>query len=193
MQNRLRINPKFTKVATVFLGVIALYFGMIVVLRMLGLDTVKDSIHSLGIWSPIAFVLICILSNVFAPLSGSSIFVTGGLVFGRHSGFLLSLFAAVLGCCINFWIARRFGRKVASRLIGKGSLQKLDRFTARLNSHHSILMMIVIMLLAQDLVSYAIGLTKVKFPYFFIALVISGAAIVGTYVYLGSEVIERLL
>ncbi|NJN88887.1 MAG: VTT domain-containing protein [Leptolyngbyaceae cyanobacterium SL_7_1] len=130
---------------------------------------------------------------IVAPLSGSSLFVIGGLLFGKESALALSWVASVLGCSINFWISRRFGRSVASRFVGQAELDKLDKFISQLKSHHSIFYIMVIMPLSQDVVSYAVGLTQIRYLHFLVALVISSVVIVGAYVYLGSGLLELLI
>lgn len=193
MPNRFRLNSRLKKILMALLIVVALYALAILVLRAIGIDTLHQTIKQLGIWAPIAFLVLCTISMILAPLSSSSVFVTGGVLFGQQIGFMLSFLATVIGCCVNFWISRKLGRKVAARFIGKSSLDDLDRFTHRLNSHHGILFMMLIMPISQDLVSYAVGLTKVRFWKFFVALVISGIAVVGAYVYLGSGILEALV
>lgn len=193
MQNRLRITPKFKKLLVTILLLIGFYGIAVLLLRAIGLENLQNAIQQLGIWAPLAFVLLCSISMILAPLSSSSVFVTGGVLFGQQIGFVLSFLASVIGCCINFWISRKLGRKVAARFIGRNSLDDLDRFTNRLNSHHGILFMILVLPISQDLLSYAVGLTRVKFWQFFVALVISGMVVVGAYVYFGSSLLKVLI
>lgn len=175
------------------LSVVVLYGLMILVLRNIDLEAVQKFIAQSGMWAPVIFTLIGAAGLIIAPLSGSSVFITGGILFGKEVAFLLSFIATILGCSANFWISRKFGRQVASRFIGKSHLDELDKFTKRLNSHRGILYMVLIMPLAQDIVSYAVGLTKVTYWRFLIALILSGAIIVAAYIYLGSSFIERLI
>ncbi|MDX2232095.1 MAG: VTT domain-containing protein [Leptolyngbyaceae cyanobacterium bins.349] len=193
MQNRWRVNSRVKQWLIAFLVVIGVYALMVVVLRAIGLDTIHQTIGQMGIWAPLAFVVVCTFSVIVAPISSSSIFVTSGILFGQHIGFLLSVLASTVGCCTNFWISRKLGRKVAARLIGHNSLDDLDRFTNRLNSHHSILFMILVMPISQDVVSYAVGLTKVRFWQFLLALAISGPIVIAAYVYLGGGLLEALI
>lgn len=193
MQNYLRINPKLKKILVACLLLIAIYGLVVLGLRAIGLDQVQTGIKQLGLWAPVAFVLLCTLSMVFAPLSSSSMFVASGVLFGQQSGFVLSFLSSVIGCCINFWISRKLGRRVAARFIGPNHLDHLDRFTHRLNTHHGILFLIVILPISQDMLSYAVGLTKIRFWQFFVALFVSGLAVVGAAVYFGSGIIEALM
>lgn len=193
MQNRFRLSTKLKKLLIPTLMFISFYALAVLSLRAIGLENLHSAIQQLGMWAPIAFVSLCTFSMILAPLSSSSVFITGGVLFGQQIGFLLSLLASVMGCCVNFWISRKLGRKVAARFIGKDSLEDLDRFTNRLNSQQGIFLMILVMPISQDLISYAVGLTKVKFWKFFVALVVSGIVVVGAYVYFGSGILEALI
>lgn len=170
-----------------------LYLLLAIALKILGLDNIHRWIAQTGAWAPVVFFSLCTLSLVIAPLSGSSIFIAGGILFGKDLGFLLSWLATILGCSLNFWISRRLGRSIAARLIGKRDLDQFDGFLQKLRAQHSIFYIILLMPLSQDLVSYAVGLTKVPYWQFLIALAVSGLVVVGTYVYLGTGLLEWLL
>jgi len=193
MQNHWRINSKIKKLLLAFLGIVLLYAGLVFVLRAIGLENLHLTVRQMGVWAPAAFVLISVFSVILAPISSSSIFATGGILFGQHVGFLLSFLSSIVGCCTNFWISRKLGRAVVARFIGHDSLAQLDRFTARLNHRHSIAFMMLIMPVSHDMVSYAVGLTKVKFWQFFIALFVSGFVTIAAYVYLGTSILEALI
>lgn len=177
----------------ILLGFIALYAVLVLVLRSIGLENAQQLVRQSGHWAPILFVLLCALSLVVAPLSGSSLFIAGGAIFGRQIGFLLSLIATVLGCSANFWISKKFGRGAVSRLIGKASLTELDQLTGRVTGNRGILYLTLLMPLSQDIVSYAAGLTPISYGRFAIALILSGTGIVAAYIYLGSSLLEALL
>jgi uncharacterized membrane protein YdjX (TVP38/TMEM64 family) len=166
---------------------------MALALQTIGLDNAQFLVKKTGIWAPVVFVVLCAVSLILAPLSGSSFFVVGGTLFGKHDAFLLSYLASIIGCSANFWISRKFGRKVAERFIGKANLDELDTFINKLKSSRSILYMTVIMPFSQDIVSYAIGLTKIKYTYFLIALILSSTIVISGYVYIGSSVLELLI
>ncbi|NJL79647.1 MAG: TVP38/TMEM64 family protein [Nostocaceae cyanobacterium CSU_2_110] len=162
-------------------------------LQTIGLDNAQQFIQETGVLAPIVFIALCAVSLILAPLSGSSLFVVGGTLFGKHNAFLLSYIATLIGCSANFWISRKFGRKVAQRFIGKANLDELDRFIDRLKSNRSIFYIIIIMPLSQDIISYAIGLTKIKYTHFLIALILSSTIIISGYVYIGSSILEMLI
>jgi uncharacterized membrane protein YdjX (TVP38/TMEM64 family) len=189
----MRINSQFKKLLIAALLFAIAYLIMILVLREVGLENTHTWIKKTGVWAPILFVIICSGSLVIAPLSGSSLFIVGGALFGKEMSFILSFISNILGCNINFWISRKLGQKAAIHLIGKSNLQGLNGFLSQLKGHHSIAYMTLIMPLSQDIVSYAIGLTDVKYWQFFIALSVSSLAIVATYIYLGTSLLETLV
>ena len=186
----MRFPSKIKNIILALFLVTILYLTMALAIQTIGLDNAQMFIKKTGIWAPIVFIILCAVSLILAPLSGSSLFVVGGTLFGKHDAFLLSYIATIIGCSANFWISRKLGRKVAQRFIGKANLEELDKFTGKLKSSRSILYMIAIMPFSQDIVSYAIGLTKIKYTYFLIALILSSTIVIGGYVYIGSSLLE---
>jgi uncharacterized membrane protein YdjX (TVP38/TMEM64 family) len=172
----------------------ALFYGvMIFALKAIGLENTHQFIHRSGAWAPIFFVILCALSLVIAPFSGSSLFIAGGALFGKETGFLLSLIASIIGCSFNFWISRKLGRRIVARLIGKNSLEELDKFTRRLEGDRGVFYLALVMPLSQDIVSYAAGLTPISYSRFLVALILSGFVVVAAYIYLGTSLLEALI
>ncbi|MEM7556208.1 MAG: VTT domain-containing protein, partial [Cyanobacteria bacterium P01_A01_bin.84] len=159
----------------------------------IGLENAQEFIKKTGIWAPVVFIFLCALSLIVAPLSGSSIFITGGALFGKQVGFILSFIGTLIGCSTNFWISRKLGRKIVNRFVGENNLSDLDRFIDTINNSRSILYMIIIMPISQDIISYAIGLTKIKYWNFLIALIISATVVISGYIYIGTSLLERLI
>lgn len=183
----------YQKLLLPLLGMAVIYFAIALVLRSIGLENAQAFIKSTGWWTPIVFVVLCALSLIAAPISGSSLIVVSGTLFGKELGWILSFIGSFVGCSANFWISRKLGRKFAARLLGNQNLRQLDRFTRRLQGGRDILYMILVMPIAQDLVSYAVGLTHIPYKRFLIALTVSGMAIVAAYIYLGSSLLEALI
>jgi uncharacterized membrane protein YdjX (TVP38/TMEM64 family) len=181
------------KIVLAILALSLFYLGIILILRAIGLQNAQSWLQQTGAWAPAVFIVLCAVSLIVAPFSGSSLFVVGGTLFGQEASFLLGYFASVLGCSINFWISRKLGHHFVARFVGKASLHQLNKLTQRLKSHREILYMMIVMLFFQDIVSYAVGLTRIKYRNFLIALLTSGAVVVAGYTYLGSSVLEALV
>lgn len=187
-------NPKLLKkLILALLGFALLYITLITLLRTIGLDNAHQWIATAGPWAPILFVILCALSLVVAPLSGSSLFIVGGALFGKEKGFALSLLASTIGCSLNFWISRCLGRKVVARLVGKNNLQELDKFTGQIQGNRGIIYLGLIMPISQDIISYAAGLTPISYSRFLIALIGSGIIVIAAYIYLGTSLLEALV
>ncbi len=189
----MRISPRLKNFLLGLLLVVTIYLGMALLLKAIGLENAHKLVQQAGIFAPVLFTALCAASLIIAPLSGSSLYVLGGVLFGKEAGFWLSYGASVLGCSINFWISRQLGRQTVTRFVGKKNLDELDKFIGKLKSHHSILYIALIMPLAQDIVSYAVGLTTIKYRHFLIALLPTAALIVAAYIYLGTSILETLI
>ncbi|MEB3217083.1 MAG: hypothetical protein VKN72_12765, partial [Nostocales cyanobacterium 94392] len=81
----MRFNSNLKKILLATLLVIILYLIMAFVLQNIGLDNAQQFIKQTGVLSPIVFIGLCALSLIIAPLSGSSLFVVGGTLFGKHN------------------------------------------------------------------------------------------------------------
>jgi uncharacterized membrane protein YdjX (TVP38/TMEM64 family) len=188
--------PKLRRVQKIFLvmaSLVVCYLGTALILKTIGLSNIQAVVQQAGIWAPVIFVALCAASLMIAPLSGSSLMIAGGTLFGKEAGFLLGYFATLVGCNINFWISRRLGRKAAVWFISEKHINELNQFIQKLKSHHEVFYLMVTLIFSQDIVSYAVGLTSIKYQKFLIALVISGAPVVGTYIYLGSSLLEAIV
>jgi len=158
-----------------------------------GVAPVQAWLAQFGLYSWLVFVLLAAASLILAPLSGSSLYVVGGTLFGQHLAFVLSVMATILGCSVNFWLARCWGRRLVTRLVGTHQVAALDRWFQDLQTHHSIFYMFLVMHLSQDIVSYALGLTRIPYRDFAIALVLSALTVVAFFTYCGSGLLNWLV
>ncbi len=173
--------------------VVGFYALAVLALRWVGIAPAREWLAQWGMFSWLVFIGLAAVSLILAPLSGSSLYVVGGTLFGQNLAFLLSVIATLIGCSVNFWLARWWGRRLVLRLVGAAQVATLDRWFMDLQSHHSIFYMFLVMHLSQDIVSYALGLTRIDYRDFLIALSLSALTIVGFYIYLGSGVLNWLV
>ncbi len=122
-----------------------------------------------GIWGPLVYILFLGSTFVFAPLSGTPFFLAGYLLFGKNVQ-LLSYVAAVLAGAVNFLIAKRWGRGIVIKMVGEKNMNKVDEFT----QDYGVKTLIFLRVLQgqfHDFISYAFGLTEMKFlPFFLVTL-----------------------
>lgn len=151
-----------------FLGTY-LYFGATSPLHILfDTEMLKSYVLELGIWGPVAVVVLMTLAIVFAPLPSAPIALVAGAVYGHLWGTIYVLIGAEFGAIIAFTIARFFGHGVLSKWVDSEELSK------RFLGSQSLIMGIVFVsrllpFISFDLVSYAAGLSSITFLRFAIA------------------------
>ncbi len=128
----------------------------------------RDYILSFGLWAPVASCFLMILQALVAPVPSFLITFANGLAFGVFWGWMLSLFGHVLAAAVCFWISRSLGRVPVEVLVGKTGLQSADRWFARWGMY-AIFVGRLIPGVAFDVISYAAGLTRMRFRNFIIA------------------------
>jgi uncharacterized membrane protein YdjX (TVP38/TMEM64 family) len=126
-------------------------------------------LQKLGPWAPFIFAGCYILSIVlFVP---ASVFTTlGGLIFGSWLGLLINVVSANIGGILSFLIARYLLRDAAGKILQKGHFKKLDD---KVEEHgFSILIYLRLMFVPFTYLSFAAGLSKMKFRDFVTATLI---------------------
>lgn len=98
--------------------------------------------------------------------------VAAGFIFGVVPGGLFAIVAITLAASGNFFIARRFGRRVIHRLFDLHSLREI-RWTATRISRLMVFLTWLLPSINFDLISYASGLSRMPYPTF-LTLTISG-------------------
>jgi uncharacterized membrane protein YdjX (TVP38/TMEM64 family) len=149
----------------------------------------RDYILSFGLWAPIASCLLMVLQALVAPVPSFLITFANGLAFGVFWGWMLSLFGHVLAAAVCFWISRSLGRVPVEVLVGKTGLQSADRWFARWGMY-AVFVGRLVPGVAFDVVSYAAGLTRMRFRNFIIATTLGIFPQTFLYSYLGRQAPE---
>ena len=151
---------------------------------------IEDWIDGFGVWGPIVYIVVFALSMLFAPLPTAPMPLIAAAVFGPGLGFLYTITATAIGSTICFWIARRLGRPALRRLTSQAALDKIDQLGERLG----IRLLIVLRLFpiaGVDYVSYAAGLTQMRFASYILISVLASSPILILAAVLGDAVLER--
>ncbi len=149
----------------------------------------KAYILSFGLWAPIASCFLMVLQALVAPVPSFLITFANGLAFGVFWGWMLSLFGHVLAAAVCFWISRSLGRVPVEVLVGKTGLQSADRWFARWGMY-AVFVGRLIPGVAFDVISYAAGLTRMRFRSFLIATTLGIFPQTFLYSYLGRQAPE---
>lgn len=187
-------NKKLITTIIILVIALAIYFfvppvntivnQMMASLSSLDIEAVKEYILSFGIWAPIISFILMILQSVVAPLPAFLITFANAALFGWVYGAMLSWASAMAGAALCFYIARLLGRDVVCKLTSKFALDSIDDFFNRYGKH-TILIARLLPFMSFDLVSYAAGLTSMKFLPFFIATGLGQLPATIVYSYVG--------
>ena len=128
----------------------------------------RDYIVSFGPWAPVASCFLMVLQALAAPVPSFLITFANGLAFGVFWGLVLSLFGHVLAAAVCFGISRSLGRGPVEVLVGRAGLESADRWFARWGLY-AVFFGRLLPGVAFDAISYAAGLTRMRFRSFLAA------------------------
>jgi uncharacterized membrane protein YdjX (TVP38/TMEM64 family) len=149
----------------------------------------RDYIISFGLWAPVASCFLMVLQALVAPVPSFLITFANGLAFGVFWGWMLSLFGHVLAAAVCFWISRALGRVPVEVLVGKSGLQSADRWFAKWGIY-AVFAGRLVPGVAFDVISYAAGLTRMRFRNFLVATALGIFPQTFLYSYLGRQAPE---
>lgn len=145
---------------------------------------VKEFVKSYGAYAMVVSFLLMVLQSIMAPLPAFLITFANANLFGWWQGAILSWSSAMAGAALCFWIAKILGRDVVEKITSKAGLNQIDIFFERYGKQ-SILIARLLPFISFDIVSYAAGLTSMKFWPFFIATGLGQLPATIVYSYVG--------
>jgi len=146
-------------------------------------DTLTDWLRGNRDWAWLMILVLWLVQAVLAPIPAPLLIIVTSVLYADT--FLGVLFAialtwvgAMLGAVICFWISRRFGR---DWVVGKGYFDKMEDLDHYLEEKGAFVIFLtrLIPILSFDIVSYAAGLTKMRWKSFITA---TGLGMLPTYV-----------
>jgi uncharacterized membrane protein YdjX (TVP38/TMEM64 family) len=146
----------------------------------------RDYIVSFGLWAPVASCFLMVLQALVAPVPSFLITFANGLTFGVFWGWMLSVFGHVLAAAVCFGISRALGRVPVEVLVGKAGLESADRWFARWGVY-AVFAGRLLPGVAFDAISYAAGLTNMRFRNFLAATTLGIVPQTFLYSYLGRQ------
>lgn len=136
-------------------------------------EQLRNFVESIGIFGPFFIIAYVVISHVIAPLIGTPILALSAPLFGASQTIFFFYIAGLISSVITFWISRRFGRKWIIRLSGVKTMAKVDEFV-NISGIKILILSRVFGFALFEIISYAAGLTSMKFrDYFLITLVFS--------------------
>ena len=152
-----------TNLLLVIIALVLIYFLSAAVPK----EALQETLEGLGILGPLVLGLILLVTYILAPLNGTPFLLVGFYLYGSNIVFFSSI-AAWGSSIINFWIARRWGRPLVKKMVGIKNINRIDKLTINYG-FLAIFSLRVLTGALQDFVSYAAGLTTIKFTRYFLA------------------------
>lgn len=156
----------------------------------LGLDQVRDSVATAGIWAPLIVILLKASTIAIAPLGGGIIYPLAGALFGFWTGLALTLVGDALGSTIAFFISRYFGRSVLNYFTSPSQRPMVEKVITQLTEKWSFAKARVYFAGFVDLFAYAAGLTRIPFWFFIIVHITVHAPVAALYIAFGDLVVS---
>ena len=148
-----------------------------------GRERVQQAIDGAGAFTPLVYLALLVFQAVIAPLPAPAVAIAGGYTFGVVEGFLLTWVGSLAGGVISFGISRFFGRGFVK---GRGMTGRLDRYV----EEHGVVLIFVLRLIplvSFDAISYAAGLSGIRFRGFFAATALGMLPGTFAFVYFGGS------
>lgn len=130
-------------------------------LKSLELETIADAVKNQGVTGWLIFIFFITISIVFSPVNALIIMPLALISYGYWLAATLTFIGNVIGGAINFYIARKFGRPVVGKIVGKKLIKRVDEFT-EVAGWKGFLILRILGSNYYDYVSYAAGFTNLK-------------------------------
>ncbi|WP_035186515.1 TVP38/TMEM64 family protein [Alteribacter aurantiacus] len=174
----------------IYVGIALLLVGLYVVnqeVLNVSPEWLREWILSFGWFAPVVYII----AYTFRPLilfPASVLSITGGLAFGPLFGTLYTLIGASGSAAVAFLVARKLGKNIAGKeWKGKGEViqTQLEK-----RGFFYVLVLRLIPLFNFDLISYAAGVSKVRFSPFLFATIIGMTPGIFAFTFLGSSFVD---
>lgn len=142
-------------------------------------------------WAALASIVVMIVQAAFLPIPGFVIVFANGLAFGVAGGIVVSLAGYAASASICFAITRSLGRRRVEWLARRLALNTLDRWISRYGAG-AVFGLRLAPGFAFDGVSYAAGLTGIRYPRFLLASVLGSLPQTVVFVFLGERASDDL-
>lgn len=176
------------KIVVICILAIQLYFLIKYRTTLLGInkECLETFIRSQGTLSKFIFIVVFALKPLIIFIPAMLMTIVGGSLFGPLQGLLLSLVGFFLSGTLAFFLARFLGESFVDKIV-KGKSMKMDK-TINKNGIFIIALIRFVPVFHYDIVSYTLGLTKVKYKDYIIGSILGVIIETAAYAYLGENI-----
>ncbi|MGN0659425.1 MAG: TVP38/TMEM64 family protein [Emergencia sp.] len=177
---------------TLLLGIVAaiplyIYFFQHDILRHFNsFDEIIAFLRQYHTESIFIYIGVQILQIIISVIPGQAFQFAAGYLYGFIPGLLFSLIGAALGTTISFYLAKLLGKDAVHLVFGE---ERMTHFLDRLNCRKAYTVVFLLYLipgLPKDVVSYAAGISEMRFkPFLIISLLgrvpgMAGSLLIGS-------------
>lgn len=123
-------------------------------------------VQSLGFFAPLGLLLLQMLQILLSFIPGGVTLAAGVVCFGAVRGFFLNYLGIVLGSCLNFWLARRFGTKIVQTLASEKLYEKTNHWLQHKRFDAAFAIAILLPFFPDDFLCMVAGLSPMRFRRF---------------------------
>jgi uncharacterized membrane protein YdjX (TVP38/TMEM64 family) len=146
----------------------------------------REYLLGFGWWAPVISTILQIVTSIIAPLPSFVLAIVNAMLFGWWWGAVLTWTTALLAAAICFGAARGLGRPLVLRFVPRSALDTTDSFIDR-HGVAAVLIGRLIPFINPDVLSYAAGLTAMRWSLFIASIGVGSLPSVALYSYLGSR------
>lgn len=181
LQNKKRILNVVSAIGLI-LGIAFFVYGFKTGI-FLSKEAMVKFLKPFGFWTPIIYVFFITLQAIFMIVPGGFGNLVGVLMFGPWMGILYNYLGNVLGSCLNFYLARRYGASVIKVFSSEEGFEKYKKWlTGDEKKFHKWFAIAIFMPFApDDLLCYMAGLTNMSFRKFLLIIILGKPAAVAFY------------
>lgn len=166
----LKIGTK--KITFSLFGILFFYILLYALFPFLISNNVTEYVKDLGVFGPVILILFEFFSRIVPPVSGAPGVILGMANYGVKVTCLIIYTGSLLGACFNFFLAKRFGKKLIEKIFRK---KYSTKFYSYINRRAVVFLLfgVIIGFSFLDILAYLIGLTKMTFRKFFMLYALS--------------------
>ena len=170
----MRISKKVAIEILKITGIIVFLYALLkaILIPLIISEGFKNFTASLGFFGYLIVIGYTVLSHVFAPLAGTPGVLLGVTIYGVKTGMFILYIASLISATINFWISKKFCRKLVTKLVGEKSMKEVDEFTS-VEGKQVLIISRLFGFPIFEFISYAAGLTNISFKDYFIITAIA--------------------
>lgn len=167
-------KTKFWQAGKLLIIVIILSLALKWLLPVMSSEEFRVFTESIGVLGPLIVIFYIVISHIIAPLAGLPGVLLGSAIYGIVKTVLFLYIAGLISAAVSFWISKKFGRQWVMKLVGRKTMKQVDDFI-QVSGVKLLIIGRLFGFTVFEVISYAAGLTNMKFKIYFIITAIFSA------------------